>query len=71
MVKVIMSLVSAVTGYQIYKRRCGGGDAGNEAKLEGDQEKGKDFAVENNAYEFDECDGDKEKHRDVDKNTKL
>lgn len=66
-----MTLVSDLTGYQCYKRRCGGGNVDSDGVLEGDQEKGKDFAVENNAYEFDNYEGDKEKSKDIDRNTKL
>lgn len=71
LVKVTLSLACALTGYQCYRRRCGGGDADSEAVLEGEPEKGKDFAVENNAYEFDEHSGDKEKSKEADGNTKL
>lgn len=67
--KLTVSLVSA--GYQCYKKRCARGNADSDGEVEGDQEKGKDFAVENNAYEFDKHDSDNEKSRDSDKNTKL
>lgn len=70
-----VSHVCTPTGYQCYKRRCGGGNADGEAALEGDQEKVKDFALDNNAYENDEENdargGDREKSRDSGKNTKM
>lgn len=70
-----VSHVCTLTGYQCYKRRCGGGAGDSEAALEGDQEKVKDFALDNNAYENDEeddgRDGDREKSRDSGKNTKM
>lgn len=70
-IKVTVSRVSALTGYQFYKRRCGGGNADSEAAVEGDQEKFKDVALDNNAYESAHHDGDKDKSKDSDKNTKL
>lgn len=70
-IKVTACHVCSLTGYQIYKKKCGGGNANAEAALEGDQEKAKDFALDNHAYENDDYDGDKEKVKDSDKNTKL
>lgn len=73
--KVTVSHVCTLTGYQCYKRRCGGGSSDGESALEGDQQKGKDFALDNDAYECDaengDHDGDTEKRKQSDKNTKL
>lgn len=70
-IKVTVCRVCTLTGFQLYKKRCGGGNANAEAALEGEQEKAKDFALDNHAYEKDEKDDDKETSKDSDKNTKL
>lgn len=71
----IFQLVAAVVlvgGYRIYKKRChhGSDDSDSEApSLEGDQEKVKDGAVDNSAFEFNEYYRSIEKKDDV--NTKM
>lgn len=60
--------VLSPTGYQLYKKRCqhGSADADSEApSLEGDQAKVKDYAMENNAFDFDENSSNEVKNRDI------
>lgn len=59
--------VLSCTGYQAYKKCFERGSADGEApSLEGGSIKGKDYAVENSGFEFDNG-GNEEKNMDISK----
>lgn len=65
------------TGYQAYKKSCrrSSEDANSEAPSleagDGEPSKGKDYAVENSAFELDENGNSEEKGGDINRNTQF